>query len=98
MPSLNKYVIGSEIRLLCTFTNQAGVAQDPTYIAAYVRQPDCSLLSFSYSTSIVRDGVGEYRLDFVPTQSGSHSYRFAASGEVIAAGEKQFIIQPSIVI
>lgn len=87
--------IGDTIRLEVTFTEQtSGDLVDPTAVAIKIKPPSGIVLP----DTAIRDSLGKYYFDFVPTQAGYHYYRFEGTGAVIAANEDSFKVAVSNVL
>ena len=94
---MNRYILGNSIRMSAAFTN-GGAATDPTGITFKIRSPmNGTITSYTYGTdaALVKDSTGNYHVDHTPTAAGSHYYRFAGTGAVIAADEGEFEIRRS---
>jgi hypothetical protein len=89
--------IGDAIRLSTTFKDLSENAVDPTSVLLEIKLPDNSIVSYLYleNPSVVKDSIGNYHLDFLITQSGTHSYKWTGSGTVYAAEEAQFFVRRS---
>jgi hypothetical protein len=91
----NIYDIGDKVRISCAFTS-AGVATDPTAIVCKVKKPDGTITTATYALSQVsKASTGNYYYDFTIDQVGSHWYRFAGTGTVVAAAEGEFLVRKS---
>lgn len=71
---------------------------DPDTVIAKVMHPDGTTSAHAYEDSpadIVRDGVGEYRLDITADAAGQWTFRFEGSGNGQAGKEHIFHVEPS---
>lgn len=96
--SVKVYDIGDRVRFKTTFSNAAGVADDPTGIVFKVRKPSGGVSSFTFGTGaeIVRTATGEYHIEIVIDESGDWAGRWEATGAIQAAEEFPFIGRKSV--
>jgi uncharacterized protein YfaS (alpha-2-macroglobulin family) len=94
MPTINTYLIGAVVKLTGTFTDLDGDAIDPDTVTLRIKEPDGTITVYVYSTDLelVRDGVGEYHVDWAADQAGEYCFRFEGTGVAQAVNEKQFEI------
>lgn len=93
---MNKYEKGNVIRLSAIFTC-GGTPVDPTSITCKVWTPAGTPTTYTYGgvpplNTIVKDGVGQYHLDFTITLEGGHHYAFYGTGDCVAAMEADFYV------
>lgn len=82
----NSYPFGSLIRFSVAFT-QVGTTTpvDPTDVALSILQlPNASQVFTYLGGQIIRDGVGLYHYDFLPSAPGRWQYAFKGTGAVEA--------------
>lgn len=99
----NEYQIGDTVRLSVTWTLRAtGAAFDPTNTRFIVREPDGTETTWDYPTDaeVVRDSSGNYHLDYVIDQAGTHTYVArglnASAVVVVATPDVRFRARQSI--
>jgi hypothetical protein len=80
---LANYYVGSEARCTGIFRDAAGALGDPTTVVVMVQDPTGK--KTTYTSGIVRDGVGVYHFDVLLTKPGSWIYKFRGSGGLNAA-------------
>lgn len=95
---MNIYDVGDQVRLSVQFTDEDGVAVDPTLITVRYARPDGAETAVTYDgmTAVTREATGDYYLDLVADAAGTWSYRWASSGAVTAAGEGRFEVRRSM--
>lgn len=92
---MNDYTAGNLIRITVAFTAVATTALiDPTTVILNLKSPDGTIQSLA--TSIVRDSVGTYHADFLPTQVGIHIYEWEGTGVVQVASLGQFLVSQGL--
>lgn len=88
------YEIGDSIRLSVTFTDAiSGALVNPTSVALTLRLPDGT----NANTLLVNPSTGNYHADYLTTQPGVHSYRWAGTGANAAASEGVFVVSRSLI-
>ena len=96
------YYQGNVIRLKAKFINNLvwpPVPADPTTVTLTIKQPDSSLLTYTYmSGDVIKEDTGEYYFDFTITQSGNHYYYYEGEGAAAAAEETFFQVNASEVL
>jgi hypothetical protein len=85
------YLRGSVIKLNVVVRNEVSTVVDPADLTLEIKKPDGSTSSFSYPSTISRDGVGCYSVDYTCDQGGRHFYRWESTGPA-GADEHQFIV------
>ena len=89
----NTYTTGTTVRASVTFTS-AGVNTDPTTVTLSVKTTTQQNMPITVNTfgssSIVKDGTGQYHFDIPTAASGTWFYRWVGSGVVNAASEGTF--------
>lgn len=96
MSSYNSYDVGDSIRLIGTFTNSSGTLTDPTALTLILSAGTCGTTQYTYAQgSITRAAAGSYYRDLLPIPGtpGFWTYRWEATGNVIAAAETQFFVR-----
>lgn len=95
--SIPVFQVGDKVRVSAAFTDADEAASDPGGVLCKVREPDGTVTTYTYGTDadLVKDSTGNYRVDFLTTQSGRHRYGFygITSGQAVA--ESEFRVQPS---
>jgi hypothetical protein len=92
---ITHFLLGNLVRLSATFVNAAGAPVDPGFIILTIKLPDCSTETLTYANGdIIKDGIGLYHYDFLTTEAGLHYYLYDATGDVIAASQGQFAVDP----
>ena len=94
--SKKSFMLGNTLRITAKFTDVDGNLVDPTTVTFAVKD-SAGIVTTTTSPSalIVRDYLGTYVYELVPTLSGAHVIRWSGSGDVVAAGETYFNITPS---
>lgn len=88
------YDIGDQARIAVTFTNIAGTATDPTAISLTVVTPGRASQTYTYAAAeITRDAVGTYHKDVTLTEHGTWSFRWQATGDLVAAEEGSLFVR-----
>ena len=86
---MNKYIIYNLVRVYTAITQSVGGAfVDPTTVTLYMKTPDGVITNIS--SSIVKDSVGNYHADYLPTQFGIFTYQWLGSGVVEVCDIRQF--------
>lgn len=92
---MNRYQIGDNVRLQGTIADAAGAELDPSTITVKVRVPAGTISTFTYPATVDKSDTGVYSIDFSPTESGTHAYRFVSTGTGQAAAENVFFVENS---
>ena len=79
-------LVGTKVTIRLFFTDEDGVADDPTTVAVYVKKPDATI-STLVATPIV---TGEFEADITPTAAGFYYVQGVGTGAVTAVAETQF--------
>lgn len=104
MASTQKFFVGSVVRVPVVFRTSAGAQADPGTIQCKYRDPAGATVTKSASWNgtalsgdpeIVREAMGNYRIDIDATQPGVWSVRWAATNGLVAAWEGTFTVQPT---
>jgi hypothetical protein len=90
MSAVNRYTIGTRVRLTATFRDLDDVLTAGTVVCK-VKDPSGNITTVSNSTA----STGIYTADVDVDEQGTWVYRFSATGAIVAAGEHSFIAQPS---
>lgn len=91
------YDTGDVVRLSVVFKDTSHSPIDPTSVCIQVKNPDGSEVHYSYPSSpyVIKTATGEFRYDYLITQSGIHYFKWSGTGNVNAAEEKMFFVKPS---
>jgi hypothetical protein len=93
-----KYYPGSPIRITATFTDEDGVAVDPTTIKIRTFDPEGYEKNYTFNTdsNVGRTGTGAYYADITPDKFGLWRTRWQTTGnETTFAYEDRFNVQHS---
>ena len=88
--------LGSRIQLTCTFSD----FPTPPALVGSLGDPDAVALTITLggvpvtSPSIVRDSVGQYHADFLPTIAGKYRALWAGTGGLSASDVFLFTVLP----
>jgi hypothetical protein len=89
---INKYDIGDLVKLKTTTKNVTGVAVAPDQEPIVtVKLPDGTFVSPAVVAVVGQ--TGQYEAQISITQSGTHRYRWAATGSVQGAEENSFKVR-----
>jgi hypothetical protein len=89
-----EYDIAEPIRLRGTFTNNAGVAADPTTVTLKLKLPSGQIVTATYAAGeVTRSSTGIYYYDWTTTMRGRHYYQFVGTGAAIAVEETFFDVE-----
>ncbi len=97
----NTYDIGDMVSMTASFKDSSGsMFVDPTTLTFTLLKPDKSTVQYVYGTNaeLIRDALGKYRVDYVPTVSGNYHYRFAGTGSAQVADEGYFTVKRSDIL
>lgn len=64
---------------------------DPESVTVMVKDPEAVVETFD--TEIVRDSIGRYHFDYIPTAPGVYEYRWNGEGNKPVAAEAKFKVQ-----
>jgi len=92
---MSNYVVGTQLRLIATFTDVNGNLVDPTSVTLYVKDPTGAV---STIVGVIRQGPGVYYFDYYFVISGVFHYRYVGTGAVVAANEGTISIKKSDVV
>jgi hypothetical protein len=90
---VSDYNIGDLVRISCVFT-VSGTPADPTAVTAKVKAGDGTVTAYT-SLQVSKDSTGHYHVDVPLTKAGCWTYRFEATGTVVAAAEEAFNVRTS---
>lgn len=97
---MRSYDIGDKVRLGVTFTDEDGIATDPTAITALIRRPNETVTTLVYLTdlALARDSAGAYHVDvtIADGDEGLWWYRFQGTGTLVSAVERSFFVRASV--
>lgn len=92
---MNDYTAGNLIRITVAFTAVLNTALiDPTTVILNLKSPDGTVQSLQ--GAIVKDAVGQYHADVLPTQVGLHIYEWEGTGVVQVASLGQFLVSQGL--
>lgn len=87
----SNYITNDILRLSLVVETKADSAPiDPTSVSAAVKDP--AGYKIDVTSSIVRDGVGLYHVDYLPTMTGEYIYEFIGTGAAEIAALGQFLV------
>jgi hypothetical protein len=93
---MSAYQRGQSVRLYVAFTNDVGVAANPTTVTCEVEEPDGTETTYTTPT-ITNPSTGTFQLIVVPDQSGMYTYRWeGTTGTSVAVDEDQFHVLGSV--
>lgn len=101
---MGKYEIDSQINVSGLFMNAlTGVYVDPSNITLFLLDPANIVTTIFYTTApgspIVKDSQGHYHYTFVPTKSGSWTYKWQATGTFLGTSpDTVIVVNPSVLI
>ncbi len=87
---------GSKVTLTAMFTDDNGVANDPTTVLFKTYSPCGRTITYTYGSSaeVTKTAVGSYKAIFYPSQAGRWAIRWETTGGVLVA-EDSFNVQYS---
>lgn len=80
---MDTYAEGKLVRLIGTFTNNAGAVQDPAVVKVVVKTPEGVSTTYTYGTDVtlIKDSTGIYHFDVDTTgKPGVWHYRWYSTG------------------
>lgn len=89
----NQYIVGTQLKLTGTFTNENGVDINPDRVGCSVIDPNG--VRTVLDGLVVNESVGVFSVLYTPKINGLHMYRFESTGLVEAASENSFTAQTS---
>lgn len=89
-----RFDIGDRVRLRAEFRDVDGFVADPTTVTLAVLRPGDSA---SAAVSTTKDATGVYHGDHEPDTAGTWTYRFAGTGDLVAAEEGTFTVRTRVV-
>jgi hypothetical protein len=94
------YDRGDRVRLTGTFRYGPLVTDapvNPDAVSLLIRLPDGTLQTETWpGGNVVQDSTGVFYFDFDCQITGRHSYKWAATGEAIAAEQSSFFVNDDI--
>jgi hypothetical protein len=98
-----EYELGQAVRLTAAFITAAGIAGDPTTVtfkegvmtAAPPPDPTATSHVFGVDAAVIKDSVGNYHFDYVPTLPGVYTYLAVGTGVLAAVAVGRFRVKPS---
>lgn len=94
--TVNSYDIGSLVTISTTFTNAAGVPTAPTSAKLRVVDPNGNETDYVSGSSLNNPTTGVYNTTVNVLTAGMWTYRWEATGVLIAASDNWFIVNPTI--
>jgi hypothetical protein len=92
----NVYDIGDCVKFSVSFTNDAGVATDPTAVTLDVQDPSGNEITYTYAAgTVTKSATGAYYKTVVIDEAGEWYYRWAGTGAVVAAAEAMIWVRES---
>jgi hypothetical protein len=91
-----RYDVGDLVRCSVLFRDIAGAPADPTTVVFKHETPAAVETTVTYPTGIVKVTTGSYYYDLTITEAGTWSIRWNATGAVVAAGEKELVVAPTV--
>jgi hypothetical protein len=89
---MNQYSANTLVRLSAAIATIAGAAIDPSDVTMKVKLPDNSISD--QSANVVKDSIGNYHVDYLPTQTGTYTYEWIGTGDAQVAKIGQFLVSP----
>lgn len=90
------FQVGDLPKIKITFTDEDGVAVDPTTVELMVQTPSGARTTYTYGAGTVsRAGVGVYYKNYTVSESGTHYYHWEAGGAYTAVDEGSFKVAKS---
>jgi len=91
------YLIGQDIVLNATFTDADEVAIDPSALDFKVISPAGIISTYTNGSDseVAKISTGIYEMTFSPEEVGTYHYRWAATGDVVAALDGHFEVGAS---
>lgn len=90
---MNTYDLGDSVTLEVALKDRDGVLTDPDSLLLRIMKPDkTTLIDYDLGT-LTKVGTGLYEVDYVPDVHGTYEYLFLASGNLLAAAERKFIVR-----
>jgi len=88
---------GDVIRLSAAFTNQSGIAVDPTAVVYKIRDPsgNTETLTYGVDSEVVQESSGNYYVDQDGDEAGLWWWRVEATGTGQCAEEASFRVNES---
>lgn len=98
MTVIKTYDVGDLARLQAQFADENNAATDPTTVTLKVRAPGGTVTTYVYETDeeVVKVSTGRFRAEIPVTAEGTWHYRWEGTGDVTAAGEKQFNVRETV--
>ena len=94
--SVNTYDIGSLVTISTVFTNVSGVPTAPTLAELRVMDPSGTETDYTVGSGLNNPSTGAYNTTIAVLLSGVWSYRWEATGVLIAASDNIFIVSPTV--
>jgi hypothetical protein len=96
---MNSYILGQRAVIETQFTDDDGVATDPSTITCHYASPSKAVTTLVYGTdgALVRDAAGAYHVNIDTDEFGVWDYDFKGTGVVVAIDQGQFKVLPLLV-
>jgi hypothetical protein len=97
----NSYPTDDTVTLSVAFTQvEGGAAIDPPTVILYVQDPNGVITQYAYPAQVIKDGVGLYHYDLVPSVSGNWWYKWQGAGSGIntTCEDVMFVVNESQMI
>ena len=88
------YDLGDLVRITATWQNNLSAAIDPSNVQLIIQNPNGTKSTFTYSSgAVIKDSTGVYHYDYIPSSSGTYTYRWEGTGAAIASGQSSFYVE-----
>jgi hypothetical protein len=90
---MDTYLANNDVRMYTTITispQLGGGAIDPVTVTLHLTLPTGAVIDIS--SSIVRDSVGNYHADYVPTLLGVYTYEWVGTAPAVVFDKRQFLV------
>ena len=95
----NCYQDGDSVRLEIRTKDDAGVLTDPTTVTLKIKPPNGAQVTFTEAGGgVTKISVGHFRRDHVipVAEVGTWTYRYQTTGAIVAAEEKTFTVEATV--
>lgn len=90
-----RWYVGQRVRAAVTFTDINGQVADPSTVVAKYQDGGGSETTRTYPTGVTKTGTGRYYTDIDVANAGRWYVRWNGTGDVVAAVEETFTVQPT---
>ena len=89
---MNEYTIGSLVKVTGTWVDSSGNKVDPSVIAISYMTPTktITILVYGQDSELIKEEVGVYSTNIFVEECGTWVYRFAGTGNAVAAKDEKF--------